>query len=209
MLFEGCTDGLLVILIALKALQVKIHHAYEHGPFKFDRFSTGKTNNLFFFATVVGHWKESNKNFCLQFFRNVTKGIIASLQDMDAEAVELWRLVDSTGNQGYTKALKNSLMDITAWCTLVHSSLMTASQMDSLRSENGSTISESITFYRELFTSEYVEDEDVARPSPADLAHVDSDSNAVWDEELWELYAALMSLENSEAPSIDRLPVEF
>lgn len=56
---------------------------------------------------------------------------------------------------------------------------MTASQMDSLRSENGS----SIAFYRELFTSEYVEDEDVARSSPADLAHVDADSSAVWDEE--------------------------
>lgn len=65
------------------------------------------------FSSLRQWWgigKSQIKNFCLQF-----KGIIASLQDTDTEAVELWSLVDSTGNQCHAKALKN-----TAWRTLQH-----------------------------------------------------------------------------------------
>ncbi len=116
--------------------------------------------------------KSQIKQFCQQYTRNVTKHITRSLQDLDTEVVELQRLVDSTGHQGHTEALKSkkaslaNLLGITAQGALVRLHFMNASQMDaplqfffsfeqkngqrktihSLHSENGSTITDTLRF---------------------------------------------------------------
>lgn len=116
--------------------------------------------------------KSQIKQFCQQYTCNVTNHITRSLQDLEAEVIKLQRLVDSTGNQGHIEALKSkkaalaNLLGITAQGALVHSHFMNASQMDaplqfffsferkngqrkiihSLRSENGSTITDTLRF---------------------------------------------------------------
>lgn len=88
----------------------------------------------------------------------------------------------------------------------------------SLFSETGSLWSDPIKireranrFYEGLYSSEHKEDRVVEQSFYEELPKVSKDSNAALKRAigLGELYEALQSMENSKAPGIDGIPVEF
>ena len=176
--------------------------------------------------------------FCKQYTRNITKQITRSLQDLETK-VQI--LLGCTGDQGSVEVLKSkkaalaNQLGITTQGALVHSRFLNASLMDAhtvllefrngqmkiihcLRSKHGSSFTETTDirryatqFYKGLFNTELVEDQELDASFLYDLPQVETSTNCQLDAELTveELHVALMSLANVKAPGIDGLPVDF
>ena len=143
--------------------------------------------------------KTQIKLFCQQYTCNVTRHITSSLQDLEMDVVKLQNLVDSTGNQEYSEALKSkkaalaNLLGLSAQGALVRSRFMNVSHMDapsqfffglerkngqkkiihSLRSESGSTVTGTpeIRRYATSFYKELFKEEYVEDAELAESFH--------------------------------------
>uniref|UniRef100_A0A3Q3MAR8 Reverse transcriptase domain-containing protein n=1 Tax=Labrus bergylta TaxID=56723 RepID=A0A3Q3MAR8_9LABR len=88
----------------------------------------------------------------------------------------------------------------------------------SVRSNSGQSISDSAGirkhaagFYKDLYTSEFVDRPEVCESFYTGLPQVSAENNTELEAQLSlsELYSAVMSLQNGKAPGIDGLPVDF
>uniref|UniRef100_A0A3Q3F5N5 Reverse transcriptase domain-containing protein n=2 Tax=Labrus bergylta TaxID=56723 RepID=A0A3Q3F5N5_9LABR len=136
------------------------------------------------------------------------------------------------------KSALANLLGVKAQGALVRSRFLDVTQMDapsqfffglekksgqkkifhSVRSNSGQSISDSAGirkhaagFYKDLYTSEFVDRPEVCESFYTGLPQVSAENNTELEAQLSlsELYSAVMSLQNGKAPGIDGLPVDF